>query len=69
MHRKLINVHTNASLSEDDTTVTGPFDIKGVSLITEPPTSLDVIPYLDDSLKKTKALIDSIIASEPLLRI
>jgi hypothetical protein len=69
MHRKIINVHTHASLVEDVTRAQDPFAINKVSLITEPQTDLEVIPYLEDSLKKTRDLIGTIIASEPLLKI
>jgi hypothetical protein len=49
MHRKIINVHTEADFVHDGINPRSPFDIKNVYLITDPPTSLGVIPYLEDS--------------------
>jgi hypothetical protein len=68
MHRDILKVQTHASFVEDITRTTDPFAITKVHLMTDPQTDLEVIPYLEDSLKKTRALIGTIIANEPLLK-
>jgi hypothetical protein len=57
LHRSLINKHVR---------VGGTRTI--VSLKTDPQTDLEIIPYLEDSINRTKKLINNIIQNEPLLK-
>jgi hypothetical protein len=68
IHRKLINKLAHPSFFEDVNTGESRSDMK-VYLITNPQTNLEPIPYLEDSYKKTKDLIESIINTDPLLRV
>jgi hypothetical protein len=58
LHRSLINKHVR---------VGGVRTV--VSLRTDPQTGLEIIPYLEDSINRTKKLINDIIQNEPLLKI
>lgn len=68
MHRKLINIHTVASIHEQINSGDSWSDKNRVYLITNPQTNLEIIPYLEESLVKTRDLIAAIIASEPSLQ-
>jgi len=69
MHRKLINIHTVASIHEHVNTGKSWSDKNRVYLIMNPQTTLEIIPYLEDSIMKTRDLAATIIGSEPLLKI
>lgn len=69
MHRKLINIHTVASIHEHINTAKSWSDKNRVYLIMNPQTTLEIIPYLEDSIMKTRDLAATIIGSEPLLKI
>jgi hypothetical protein len=69
MHRNLINIHVHVSLHEDLNTDRSWSDRNRVFLKTDPQVNLEIIPYLEDSLLKTTNLVETIIASEPLLKI
>jgi hypothetical protein len=58
LHRSLINIHV---------AVGGERNI--ISLRTDPQTDLGIIPYLEDSINRTRKLIEDILRNEPLLRI
>ena len=55
-HRELTNVRIKPDTSEAK-----------VYIITDSPTELEVIPYLEDSLRKMKDLIEHIKNNEPIL--
>jgi len=54
-HRSIINV----SFAGGDTRIT---------LVEDPKSDLEIIPYLDDRIQRMRDLIDNIIRKEPLLR-
>ena len=58
-HRQLINIQVSVS----------PGARRAIYLMTDPPTNLEVLPYLESSINKTKNLIEDIINNEPFLRI
>jgi hypothetical protein len=55
-------------LYDDINTGKGWSDRNKVLLKTDPQTDLEIIPYLEDSINKTKILTENIIKSEPLLK-
>jgi hypothetical protein len=69
MHRQIINVKSAVSLHEDLNTGKSCSDKNRVYLITNPQTNLEIIPYLEDSYEKTKNLVESIINTEPSLKV
>jgi hypothetical protein len=68
LHRSLINIQVKVSLYDDINTGKGWSDRNKVLLKTDPQTDLEIIPYLEDSINKTKILTENIIKSEPLLK-
>jgi hypothetical protein len=58
LHRSLINIHV---------AVGGERNI--ISLRTDPQTDLEIIPYLEHNINRTRKLIEDILRNEPLLRI
>jgi len=58
-HRQLINIQVSVS----------PSVRRAIYLMTDPPTDLEVLPYLESSINRTKNLIEDIIKNEPLLKI
>jgi hypothetical protein len=58
LHRSLINIHVAVGSERNI-----------ISLRTDPQTDLGIIPYLEDSINRTRKLIEDILQNEPLLRI
>ena len=64
---KTLRTHVKAGIRENVNTGKSWSDKNKVSLRGNPQTDLEVIPYLEDNIDRTKNLIDYIIRKEPLL--
>jgi hypothetical protein len=69
LHRSLINIRVKVGMHDDVNTGKSWSDGYEISLRTDPQTDLAIIPYLEDSINRTKKLIEDIIQNEPLLKI
>jgi hypothetical protein len=67
LHRSLINKHVRNSLFDDVNTGKSWSSRPRVSLVTNPQTDLEIIPYLQDSYDKINNLIENIIHNESSL--
>ncbi|CAN5295301.1 hypothetical protein BH18THE2_BH18THE2_40310 [soil metagenome] len=68
MHKALLSIKVAHTLVENANTGQGWSEGPRVTLITDPPTALEVIPYFENSIRQMRALIEDIKTSEPLLR-
>jgi hypothetical protein len=68
MHRNLIKKHVHQCIREDVNSGSSRSESR-FYLITKPQTNLETIPYLEDSYQKTKDLVESIINTDPLLKL
>jgi hypothetical protein len=69
LHRSLINIHVRVGIYDDVNTGKTRSDTSKVLLRTDPQTDLEIIPYLQDSINRTRKLIEDVMQNEPLLKI
>jgi hypothetical protein len=68
VHRNIINIRKSTTIEDSLSSKTTRSSRWRISFTVEDGQTLQIIPYLDDSIQTMKVLIESIISKEPLLR-